>query len=126
MPLTGWLPPPLPSQIRTMTVTGTGPIREIAMAPSKQHLLIATKTGDVQLCHIMSNSLVHTFKGIRKQFRETLIEYKIVYFVSFIGHKGPVTCMMVPDSTEYLLTGSEDNSLIVWHVGRREMKAQIL
>lgn len=46
-----------------MTVTGTGVIRSILMAPSKQHLVIAPQTGDAQLWHIMSNSLVHTFKG---------------------------------------------------------------
>lgn len=63
VPLTGWLPVPLPSQIRTMTVTGTGAIRSIVMAPSKQHLIISPQVGDAQLWHIMSNSLVHTLKG---------------------------------------------------------------
>lgn len=63
VPLTGWLPVPLPSQIRTMTVSGTGPIRAIAVAPSKQHLIISPTVGDAQLWHIMSNSIVHTFKG---------------------------------------------------------------
>lgn len=63
VPLVGWLPPPLPSQIRTMTVSGPSPIRGIALTPSKQHLVIAPNSGDVQLWHIMSNNLVHTFKG---------------------------------------------------------------
>ena len=63
VPLTGWLPVPLPSQIRTMTVTGTGPIRFIDVAPTKQHLIISPKTGDVQMWHIMNNCLVYTFKG---------------------------------------------------------------
>lgn len=63
VPLTGWLPVPLPSQIRTMTVTGTGPIRFISVAPTKQHLIISPRTGDVQMWHIMNNCLVHTFKG---------------------------------------------------------------
>lgn len=63
VPLTGWLPVPLPSQIRTMTVTGTGPIRYIDVAPSKQHLIISPRTGDVQMWHIMNNCLVHTFRG---------------------------------------------------------------
>lgn len=49
-----------------MTVSGTGLIRSIMMAPSKQHLVIAPQTGDAQLWHIMSNSLVHTFKGKTK------------------------------------------------------------
>lgn len=63
VPLTGWLPVPLPSQIRTMTVTGTGPIRFILVAPTKQHLFISPRAGDVQMWHIMNNCLVHTFKG---------------------------------------------------------------
>lgn len=46
-----------------MTVSGTGVIRSIVMAPSKQHLVLAPQTGDAQLWHIMSNSIVHTFKG---------------------------------------------------------------
>lgn len=63
VPMTGWLPVPLPSQIRTMTISGPGPIRYIEMAPSRQHLIVVPKTGDAQLWHIMSNSLVHTFRG---------------------------------------------------------------
>lgn len=65
VPLTGWLPVPLPSQIRTMTVIGTGVIRSIVMAPSEQHLIISPQVGDAQLWHIMSNSLVHTLRGMR-------------------------------------------------------------
>lgn len=63
VPLTGWLPVPLPSQIRTMTLSGTGVVRSILLAPSKQHLIITPQVGDAQLWHIMSNSLVHTLKG---------------------------------------------------------------
>lgn len=63
VPLTGWLPVPLPSQIRTMTISGPGPIRYIEMAPSRQHLIVVPSAGDAQLWHIMSNSLVHTFRG---------------------------------------------------------------
>ncbi|XP_055839533.1 protein qui-1 isoform X2 [Episyrphus balteatus] len=103
VPLTGWLPAPLPSQIRTMTVSGTGPIRDIVVAPSKQHLILATKSGDVQLWHIMSNSLEHTFKG----------------------HTAAVTCMLVAPQSDILLTGSEDTSVIVWDVSNREMKVHI-
>lgn len=67
VPLTGWLPAPLPSQIRTMTVTGTGVIRAVCLAPSKQHLILATNSGDVQQWHIMSNSLEHTYKGKKER-----------------------------------------------------------
>ncbi|XP_055320250.1 protein qui-1 isoform X3 [Sitodiplosis mosellana] len=103
VPLTGWLPYPLPSQIRTMTVTGTGLIRSIVMAPSKQHLVIAPQVGDAQLWHIMSNSLVHTFKG----------------------HNGAITSMIVPQQSQYLLTGSEDTSVIVWDMKTLYMKLRV-
>lgn len=73
VPLTGWLPVPLPSQIRCMTVTGTGVISTLEVSPDKQHLVIAPKVGDPQLWHIMSNSLVHTFKGIIFFFLQSFI-----------------------------------------------------
>ncbi|XP_016984916.1 uncharacterized protein LOC108048641 isoform X2 [Drosophila rhopaloa] len=105
VPLTGWLPAPLPSQIRTMTVSGTGCIRAVWLAPTKQHLILATNSGDVQQWHIMSNSLEHIFKG----------------------HTAAVTCLLVaPQSeSELLLTGSEDATVLVWHVGFRERRAHI-
>jgi hypothetical protein len=62
VPLTGWLPVPLPSQIRCMTVPG-GPITSFEVSPCKQLLIIARKTGDPQLWHIMSNRIIGTFKG---------------------------------------------------------------
>lgn len=62
VPLTGWLPVPLPSQIRCMTVPG-GPITHFEVSPCKQYLIIARKTGDPQLWHIMSNRIIGTFKG---------------------------------------------------------------
>lgn len=62
VPLTGWLPVPLPSQIRCMTVPG-GAITHFEVSPCKQHLIIARKTGDPQLWHIMSNRIIGTFKG---------------------------------------------------------------
>ncbi|EDW02743.1 uncharacterized protein LOC6560627 isoform X2 [Drosophila grimshawi] len=104
VPLTGWLPAPLPSQIRNMTVSGTGVIRAVCLAPSRQHLILATNSGDVQQWHIMSNSLEHTFKG----------------------HTAAVTCLLVaPQQSQLLLTGSEDTSVLVWHVALRERRAHI-
>lgn len=62
VPLTGWLPVPLPSQIRCITVPG-GAITQFEVSPCKQYLILAKKTGDPQMWHIMSNTLVGTFKG---------------------------------------------------------------
>ncbi|XP_055611687.1 protein qui-1 isoform X2 [Uranotaenia lowii] len=101
VPLTGWLPVPLPSQIRCMTVPGPGPFRCIEVSPSKQHLILSPKIGDPQLWHIMSNSLVHTFKG----------------------HSGPVTYMKV--QSQYLLTASDDTSVIVWDMQTLAMKLRL-
>ncbi|XP_049297951.1 protein qui-1 isoform X1 [Anopheles funestus] len=101
VPLTGWLPVPLPSQIRCITVPGPGPVRCIEVSPSKQHLILSPKVGDPQLWHIMSNSLVHTFKG----------------------HSGPVTYMKV--LSQYLVTTSEDTSVIVWDMKTLAMKLRL-
>lgn len=103
VPLTGWLPVPLPSQIRTMTVSGQGPVKSIDLSPCKQHLIISPKTGDPQLWHIMSNSLVHTFKG----------------------HSGPITSIVVPKEGNFLLTGSEDTSVIIWDMKTRKLVLRI-
>lgn len=135
VPLTGWLPAPLPSQIRTMTVTGTGVIRAVCLAPSKQHLILATNSGDVQQWHIMSNSLEHTYKGKqetereRRQCRGPLGELIIALppsICSVSGHTAAVTCLLVaPQQSQLLLTGSEDASVLVWHVSLREKRAHI-
>uniref|UniRef100_A0A182J649 WD_REPEATS_REGION domain-containing protein n=1 Tax=Anopheles atroparvus TaxID=41427 RepID=A0A182J649_ANOAO len=101
VPLTGWLPVPLPSQIRCMTVPGPGPVRCIEVSPSKQHLILSPKVGDPQLWHIMSNSLVHSFKG----------------------HSGPVTFMKV--QSQYLITTSEDTSVIIWDMKTLTMKLRL-
>jgi hypothetical protein len=91
VPLTGWLPVPLPSQIRCMTVPG-GPITHFEVSPCKQHLIIARKTGDPQLWHIMSNRIIGTFKGKwhgsesrqrtvkRSEFERTKLKCDVVVF----------------------------------------------
>lgn len=60
VPLTDWLQPPLPPQARCMNTPG---VRLVESTPSGQHILCVTDT-DPQLWHIMSNQLVHTFKGL--------------------------------------------------------------
>ncbi|KAG5678699.1 hypothetical protein PVAND_008347 [Polypedilum vanderplanki] len=102
VPLTGWLPVPLPSQIRCMTVPG-GAISQFEVSPCKQYLILAKKTGDPQLWHIMSNTLVGTFKG----------------------HSGAITCMMVPKNTHDLVTGSEDTSVIIWDIKTQVLKTRL-
>jgi hypothetical protein len=46
-----------------MTVPG-GQITQFEVTPCKQHLILAKKTGDPQLWHVMSNTLVGLFKGM--------------------------------------------------------------
>uniref|UniRef100_A0A1B0AFS7 WD_REPEATS_REGION domain-containing protein n=1 Tax=Glossina pallidipes TaxID=7398 RepID=A0A1B0AFS7_GLOPL len=123
VPLTGWLPAPLPSQIRTMTVSGTGPIRDICVAPSKQHLILTTKSGDVQLWHIMSNSLEHIFKVNFMSTKSTQCQH--YRNVLSIGHLAAVTCLLVASQSDILLTASEDATVIVWNVTTRQLITHI-
>lgn len=88
VPLTDWLQPPLPSQSRTALVPK---VRLVEPAPSGQHMICVTEN-DPELWHIMSNQLVHVFKG----------------------HSRRVLCMTVPKQTQYFITGSEDTTIIIW------------
>ncbi|XP_025832687.1 NACHT domain- and WD repeat-containing protein 1 [Agrilus planipennis] len=90
VPMTDWLQPPLPSQSRTMVIPS---VRLIEATPNGQHVVCVTDC-DPQLWHIMSNRLVHTFKG----------------------HSGKILCLTVTKQSQYLLTGSEDISIIVWNL----------
>ncbi|XP_046664715.1 protein qui-1, partial [Homalodisca vitripennis] len=101
VPLSGWLQPPLPLQIKSVICSaGVG---LIAPTPSAQHVVLVTLTGEIQLWHIMSNTLVHTFKG----------------------HSGPVLCLAITRQSHFLFTGSEDTSIIVWDLSSFEQKLRI-
>lgn len=39
------------------------PVHKILPTPSAQHIVVLPLSGDPQLWHAMSNTLVHTFKG---------------------------------------------------------------
>ncbi|XP_045764510.1 protein qui-1 isoform X1 [Maniola jurtina] len=107
VPLNGWLHPPIASTVRVVSVGGSTPgagVRLLQLAPSGQHLVLAPSAGDPQLWHVMSNSKVHTFKG----------------------HSGRILCMCVTRESQYLLTGSEDTSVIVWDLHTLAVKTKIL
>ncbi|XP_026328462.1 uncharacterized protein LOC113236548 [Hyposmocoma kahamanoa] len=107
VPLNGWLQPPIASTVRVVSVGGSSPgagARLLQLAPSGQHLVLAPSAGDPQLWHVMSNSKVHTFKG----------------------HSGRILCMCVTRESQYLLTGSEDTSVIVWDLHSLACKTKIL
>ncbi|XP_053602365.1 protein qui-1 [Plodia interpunctella] len=107
VPLNGWLQPPIASTVRVVSVGGSTPgagARLLQLAPSGQHLVLAPSAGDPQLWHVMSNSRVHTFKG----------------------HSGRILCMCVTRESQYLLTGSEDTSVIVWDLHTLAVKTKIL
>ncbi|XP_041976047.1 NACHT domain- and WD repeat-containing protein 1 [Aricia agestis] len=106
VPLNGWLHPPIASTVRVVSAgaaSGAG-VRLLQLAPSGQHLVLAPATGDPQLWHVMSNSRVHTFKG----------------------HSGRILSMCVTRESQYLLTGSEDTSVIVWDLHTLAVKTKIL
>ncbi|KAK9511752.1 hypothetical protein O3M35_000355 [Rhynocoris fuscipes] len=101
VPLNSWLLPPLPLQIKSV-VCPNG-VRLIEPTPSAQHIVIVPQTGDPQIWHVMSNSLIHTFKG----------------------HSGQVLCLAITKQSQYLLTGSEDTSIIVWDLKTFELKLRL-
>ncbi|EFN73134.1 Uncharacterized WD repeat-containing protein alr3466 [Camponotus floridanus] len=101
VPLNGWLQPPLPLQIRAITCPQG--VKLIEAAPSGQHVIVVPPQGDAQLWHVMSSQLVHTFKG----------------------HSSPISCLAVTHYSQYLLTGSEDTSIIVWDMKELIMKRRI-
>ncbi|KAG7212794.1 hypothetical protein KM043_013053 [Ampulex compressa] len=101
VPLNSWLQPPLPLQIRTLTCTEG--VKLVDAAPSGQHVVVVPPTGDAQLWHVMSGQLVHTFKG----------------------HSGPICCLTVTQHAQYLLTGSEDTSIIIWDIKELILKRRI-
>ncbi|KAJ9583451.1 hypothetical protein L9F63_022204, partial [Diploptera punctata] len=101
VPLNGWLQPPLPLQIKSLHCPAG--VKLIEPTPSGQHVVVIPQTGDPQLWHVMSNSLTHTFKG----------------------HSGPVLCLAITKQSQYLLTGSEDISIIVWDLKSLNLKLRI-
>jgi len=78
-------------------------VHKILPTPSAQHIVVLPNSGDPQLWHAMSNTLVHTFKG----------------------HSRPVICLAITSDSQLLLTGSEDTSVIVWDLKTFEMKLKI-
>ncbi|XP_076220593.1 protein qui-1 isoform X3 [Nomia melanderi] len=101
VPLNGWLQPPLPLQIRTLSCPQG--VKLVEVAPSGQHVIVVPFQGDPQLWHVMSAQLVHTFKG----------------------HSNPISCLAVTQHSQYLLTGSEDTSIIVWDMKELSLKQRI-
>ncbi|XP_030746307.1 NACHT domain- and WD repeat-containing protein 1 [Sitophilus oryzae] len=99
VPLNDWLQPPLPTQSKIMT---TPDVRLIECTPNGQHVVVVVDT-DPQLWHIMTNQLVHVFKG----------------------HADKVNCMAVTKQSQYLLTGSDDISIIVWDLKGLNLKLKI-
>ncbi|GLG97135.1 F-box/WD repeat-containing protein 7 [Gryllus bimaculatus] len=78
-------------------------VKLIEPTPSGQHVVVVPQTGDPQLWHVMSNTLTHTFKG----------------------HSGPVLCLAITKQSQYLLTGSDDISIIVWDLKNLNLKLRI-
>ncbi|KAI4490814.1 hypothetical protein M0804_003758 [Polistes exclamans] len=101
VPLNGWLQPPLPLQIRALSCPQG--VRLVEAAPSGQHVVVVPPQGDAQLWHVMSGQLVHTFKG----------------------HSSPISCLAITQQSQYLLTGSEDTSIIVWDMKELSLKRRI-
>ncbi|KAK9890081.1 hypothetical protein WA026_008893 [Henosepilachna vigintioctopunctata] len=100
VPMTDWLQPPLPEQTKVMHVPG---VRLIECTPSGQHVVCVCDS-DPQLWHIMTSQMIHTFKG----------------------HNGTINCMAISKQSQYLLTGSEDLSIIIWDLKTLTSKLKIV
>lgn len=82
VPLNGWLQPPLPLQIRAITCPQG--VKLIEAAPSGQHVVVVPPQGDAQLWHVMSNQLVHTFKGKEISFKlKNYLQYCFLFYCEF-------------------------------------------
>lgn len=46
-------------------------------------------------------------------------------FLSAAGHSNPISCVAVTQQSQYLLTGSEDTSIIVWDMKELSLKRRI-
>ncbi|XP_015122932.1 NACHT domain- and WD repeat-containing protein 1 [Diachasma alloeum] len=104
VPLNGWLQSPLPLQIRVLACPQG--VNLVEAAPSGQHIIVVGSGPagvDVQLWHVMSGQLVHTFKG----------------------HSSPISCLSVTHQSQYLLTGSEDTTIMVWDMKELTLKRRI-
>ncbi|KAL3289358.1 hypothetical protein HHI36_022794 [Cryptolaemus montrouzieri] len=100
VPMTDWLQPPLPEQSKVMHIQK---VRLVECTPSGQQIVCVTDT-DPQLWHIMTCQLIHTFKG----------------------HKSTVNCMAISKQSQYLLTGSDDLSIIVWDLKTLSIKLKVV
>ncbi|XP_026477613.1 uncharacterized protein LOC113383571 [Ctenocephalides felis] len=102
VPLNSWLPPPISEHIKHMTVRQS--VNLLRITPGSQHLVVAcANKSHLELYHIMSNRLVHVFTG----------------------HSGPVTCMDITKGSQYLLTGSEDTTVIIWDLKELRLRFRI-
>jgi WD40 repeat protein len=83
-------------------VTVPGGVSLAQPTVSGQHVvLVASGSPEAQLWHVMSGTLVHTFRG----------------------HSRPILCIAL--TAQVLLTGAEDLSVIVWDLKTRELKLRI-
>jgi WD40 repeat protein len=46
-------------------------------------------------------------------------------FLLLSGHSGPVLCLAITKQSQYLLTGSDDTSVIVWDLKSLTLKLRI-
>lgn len=60
------------------------PVHKILPTPSAQHIVVLPLSGDPQLWHAMSNTLVHTFKG-KRCLRKYLHMYRSTPFLHDIS-----------------------------------------
>lgn len=51
--------------------------------------------------------------------------FHFIFVNVYTGHNGAITSMIVPQQSQYLLTGSEDTSVILWDMKTLYLKLRI-
>lgn len=57
--------------------------------------------------------------------RASYLSKKQNHILYFLGHSGPITALVVPKQSNFLITGSEDTSVIVWDITTLTIKFRL-
>uniref|UniRef100_A0A182Q5I6 WD repeat-containing protein 18 n=1 Tax=Anopheles farauti TaxID=69004 RepID=A0A182Q5I6_9DIPT len=82
----------------------------LTLNPLETELFVGDKNGQIYGCHLQS---VPRSKEVHLQ--KDLLQRSV-----FRGHKKSITCLSASMDNETLLSGSEDETVIVWHVQTRQ------
>uniref|UniRef100_A0A182NS54 WD repeat-containing protein 18 n=1 Tax=Anopheles dirus TaxID=7168 RepID=A0A182NS54_9DIPT len=82
----------------------------LAVNPLETELFVGDKNGQIYGCHLQSVP----------RSKEVHLQKDVLQRSVFRGHKKSITCLSVSMDNETLLSGSEDETVIVWHMQTRQ------